>query len=104
MKSYDQDKPLLLPTIVTPSTVFAPLSIYFSGGSESGGFCDDLVLEQYDRDGNLWRVAIASHQAPRLLEAMLRGLGDLSPTLYGNCLRELRGMIRRRQLRVASDE
>lgn len=105
MKTDFQDKAQRLPTADRPSTVFAPLSIYFSGSASSGGYCDDLVLEQHDRHGNFWRVPLASHQAPRLLEAMLRGLGDLNRPLYASCLRDLHAMMhRRRQHRAANDE
>jgi hypothetical protein len=94
MKPFPEDCGQVLPDINKPMLVFYALKMYFT--DEEGGYCADLGLEQ-SRDAEVHRVVFASHQAPQLVEAILRALAQCDTHLYSDTLRELRMMILRRQ-------
>jgi hypothetical protein len=94
MSADPQDRPSYLPSTDNPTVVFQHLGIYCSG--RGGGYLDDVVLEQW-RQCEPHRVRVASHQVPRLVEALLRSLGDVNKPLYAEAVGWLQGNIRSRR-------
>jgi hypothetical protein len=94
MSADPQDRPQELPSSDNPSMVFYQLGIYFGGRSR--GYLDDLILEQW-RECEPHRVRLASHQVPQLVEALLRGLGDVSKAVYAEAVQCLHSHIQTRR-------
>jgi hypothetical protein len=95
MSANPQDRPQELPSSDNPSVVFHQLGIYFNGRAR-GGYLDDLILEQW-REREPHRVRLASHQVPQLVEALLRGLGDVNKAAYAEAVQGLHSHIQTRR-------